>query len=347
MPCYHPLQAFASKAKNSNGKSSIVFDKKIGSSSAAMEPIKIPCGQCIGCRLERSRQWALRCMHESSLYPRNCFITLTYNPENLPKDGSLQLRHFQLFFKRLRKKYGQKIRFFHCGEYGEKNQRPHYHACIFNFDFNDRIPYKTVNGHTLYTSKALSDLWSDPRTGSPYGFCTIGDVTFESAAYVARYITKKINGAKSITHYEKTFSQREEYGPLQCKDDYIHPETNERIKCSCKKTESWFEIKTKIKPEYITMSRRPGIGDGWYKKYSTDCYPSDYLIHREMKIKPPKFYDKLLEKTNELVFTAIKQSRKQQMKFDPLEESPQRRKVKEIVKKSHFKQLARSYENEK
>lgn len=312
MPCYHPLQAFVSKAKKPNGKSTIVFKKQIGSSSQPMEPIKVPCGQCIGCRLERSRQWALRCMHESSLYNRNCFLTLTYNQESLPKDGGLQLRDWQLFLKRLRKKYGAGIRFFHCGEYGEKNGRPHYHACIFNFDFSDRKPYKTVNGHTLYTSKSLSDLWSDPDTGASLGFCTIGDVTFESAVYVARYITKKINGPKAKEHYQGK------------------------------------------KPEYITMSRggnakdknSGGIGTGWYEKYSSDCYPSDYLIHREMKMKPPKFYDKILEKIDNLLFTQIKQSRKQQMKFDPLEESPQRRKVKETVKKSHFKTLARSYENE-
>lgn len=327
MPCYHPLQAFASKAKNTNGKSTIIFTKKIGSSSTPMDPIKVPCGQCIGCRLERSRQWALRCMHESSLYPRNCFITLTYNNENLPKNGSLELRDFQLFFKRLRKKYGQKIKFFHCGEYGEKNQRPHYHACIFNFDFSDRIPYKTTNGFTIYTSKSLSDLWTNPNTGASLGFCTIGDVTFESAAYVARYITKKINGHKAVSHYQITHNIRE-YGPL-------------------KKDESWFYTTYRIKPEYTTMSRNPGIGTGWYEKYSSDCYPSDYLIHREMKMKPPKFYDKLLEKLDSFTYTMIKQSRKQQMKFDPLEESRERRKVKETVKKSHFKTLARSYENEK
>lgn len=304
MPCYYPLQAFASKAKNANGKSSITFKKQIGSSSIPTEPIKLPCGRCIGCRLERSRQWALRCMHESSLYSRNCFITLTYNQENLPKDGSLRLKDFQNFFKRLRKKYGSKIRFFHCGEYGELNARPHYHACVFNFDFDDRKPYKTINGHTLYTSASLNRLWTNPDTGTPLGFCTIGDVTFESAAYVARYITKKINGPKAEDHYKGK------------------------------------------KPEYITMSRRPGLGAGWYEKYSTDCYPSDYLIHREMKMKPPKFYDKILEKTNELVFTQIKQTRKQQIKNDHLEDSPQRRKVKDTVKKSLFKQLKRNYENE-
>lgn len=304
MPCYHPLQAFATKAKKPNGKATIVFNKKIGSSSNAMEPIKVPCGRCIGCRLERSRQWALRCMHESSLYPRNCFITLTYNPENLPKEGGLQLRHWQLFIKRLRKKFGEGIRFFHCGEYGEKNFRPHYHACLFNFDFTDRKLYKNSNGIPLYTSEILNSLWTNPDTGTSMGFATIGDVTFESAAYVARYITKKINGEKANKHYQGK------------------------------------------KPEYITMSRRPGIGKGWYEKYKTDCYPSDFLVHREKKIKPPKFYDKLLDKEDPQQLEKLKESRKLLTRNDPLEESPQRRKVKETLKRLQLKQLKRKYEDE-
>lgn len=303
MPCFHPLQAFRSHAKNANGKSVIKFNMQLGSSSVKFEPIKVSCGRCIGCRLERSRQWAIRCMHESSLYSRNCFITLTYNPKSLPKDGGLQLRDFQLFLKRLRKKYGSGIRFFHCGEYGENNFRPHYHACIFNFDFPDKVLFKTNNGIKLYVSDALNSLWSDPNTGESYGFCTVGDVTFESAAYVARYITKKINGEKAAEHYNGK------------------------------------------KPEYITMSRRPGIGKGWYDKYKDDCYPSDFLVHREMKMKPPKFYDRLYEIDNPTEFEIIKKLREQKSKLAAHDNSPARLKVKEIVKRSHFKQLKRRYES--
>jgi len=307
--CYHPLQAFRSKDKNANGKSTVKFNMQWGSSSVKFEPIKVSCGRCIGCRLERSRQWAIRCMHESTLYPRNCFITLTYNPKSLPKDGSLQLRHFQLFLKRLRKKFGEGIRFFHCGEYGENNFRPHYHACLFNHDFTDKVLWKDNNGIKLYVSQSLNDLWSDPDTGESYGFTTLGDVTFESAAYVARYITKKINGEKAEAHYQGK------------------------------------------KPEYITMSRGSsklktgGIGKGWYDKFKSDCYPSDFLVHRDRKMLPPKYYDKLFEVDSPEEFAKVKLLREEKAKMTPLEErSPERLKIKEIVKKSHNKQLKRRYE---
>ena len=124
MPCYHPLLAWrdSSKLNPKTGKSSLVFTAP--ANWRECEPLKIPCGQCVGCRLERSRVWAVRCVHEASLHERNCFITLTYNDENLPSDRSLKMKHYQDFMKRLRKRYGEGIRFFHCGEYGSLNQRP-------------------------------------------------------------------------------------------------------------------------------------------------------------------------------------------------------------------------------
>lgn len=197
MPCFSPLRAWKSRLVNESGKRSLVF--KSQHSDQPDDPLDIPCGQCIGCRLERSRQWAIRCVHEASLYENNCFLTLTYNDENLPDDGSLHKEHFQKFMKRLRKKFPRSkednIRYFHCGEYGEQNYRPHYHACIFNFDFDDKILWSTKNGFRLYTSDTLQKLW-------PFGYCIIGDVTFESAAYVARYIMKKVTGKKADEHYQ-------------------------------------------------------------------------------------------------------------------------------------------------
>jgi len=134
-------------------------------------------------------------MLEASQHKKNCFITLTYAKENLPKNKSLVKRDFQLFMKRLRKKYGAKIRFYACGEYGDLNDRPHYHSCIFGLDFADKQLYTVRDGINLYQSEALDELW-------PYGFATVGEVTFESAAYVARYICKKINGKKAEAHYQ-------------------------------------------------------------------------------------------------------------------------------------------------
>lgn len=129
--------------------------------------------------------WAVRIVHEAQMWPQNSFITLTYRPEDLPQGGSLNVEHYQLFMKKLRaRNTGHKIRFFHCGEYGEKLSRPHYHAILFNYDFPDKKVFSEKNGNTIYTSELLEDIWGK-------GFCTIGDVTFQSAAYVARYVMKK------------------------------------------------------------------------------------------------------------------------------------------------------------
>ena len=192
MPCYHPLTGWKKRSVNESGKRSITFDRSKGFSDTEMQ---VPCGQCIGCRLERSRQWAIRCVHEAMLHEENCFITLTYEDTTLPENGSLVKKDFQDFMKRLRKKYEpKKIRFYACGEYGEDTSRPHYHACLFNHDFPDKKIYKQVNGNWLYTSESLSDLWGN-------GYFIIGDVTFDSAAYVARYIMKKITGDIASAHY--------------------------------------------------------------------------------------------------------------------------------------------------
>ena len=193
MACYYPMKAYRSQTVNPSGKRSIVFNKNQG--FADME-VELPCGQCIGCRLERSRQWAIRMAHEAQLHEDNCFLTLTYNDENLPKHNSLKLKDFQKFMKRLRKAFGKKIRFFHCGEYGEKFQRPHYHAIIFGLDFKDKILFSEQNDQKLYISPTLNKIWG-------LGHATIGDVTFQSAAYVARYITKKITGDRAQDHYNE------------------------------------------------------------------------------------------------------------------------------------------------
>lgn len=270
MPCFHPLHAYQASTLNSEGKRPVIFTNKSG-----FNPIKLPCGQCVGCRLERSRQWAIRCMHEASLYEDNCFITLTFNDDALFKrenPWSLDVRDFQKFMKRLRKKYGADIRFYHCGEYGDQYGRPHYHACIFNFDFPDKKLWKIVNDQRLYISDSLQDLWSCPKTKEPLGFCTIGTVTFESAAYVARYIMKKINGDMADDHYVDA--------------DGV-----------C------------IKPEYTTMSRRPGIGKGWYDKYRDETYNHDSVIVRGIEMRPPRYYDNQLKADRPYQFEEVKNDR--------------------------------------
>jgi len=307
MPCYHPLTAYQSPE---GGKP--FFDESKRQPSDFK--LKLKCGQCIGCRLDRSRDWAIRCLHENTLHDYSCFITLTYDEFSLPSDGSLNKEHFQKFMKRYRKKIEpRKIRFFHCGEYGDQLMRPHYHACIFGHDFDDKILYKESNGVNLYISEQLAQLW-------PYGFSTIGDVTFESAAYVARYITKKITGKgqdkiddkTGLKHYEK-----------------IDPYTGEIYE---------------LQPEYITMSRRPGIAAEWFRKWKHDVYPDDTVIYRGKEIPPPRYYDKLYQLEDEEALLRIKELRKENMRKHWKDLTPERLKVREEVKLAQFKQLKRGLE---
>lgn len=158
----------------------------------------VPCGQCLGCRLDWAADWALRCEKEAKLWPENSFITLTYNDEELPigatTRSTVSKREFQLFMKRLRKELGEGIRYFASGEYGETNDRAHYHALLFNCSFADRMPWRVSRGHQLYRSPTLEKLW-------PYGFSTIGAVNFQTANYVARYVVKKLRGSLAMTQY--------------------------------------------------------------------------------------------------------------------------------------------------
>lgn len=202
MPCFYPLQANFSvsdfgkkKISFSTAKAELFYRKGLVVSDDFS--MSLPCGRCIGCRLERSRQWAVRIMHESQMYDFNCFITLTFDDEHLLKEcptGSLSKRHVQLFMKRLRQSTEREVRFFACGEYGENFERPHYHFCLFNYNFLDKELHSIKNDNRYYCSNFLSKLW-------PFGFNIISDLTFDSAAYVARYCTKKITGDKAEEHY--------------------------------------------------------------------------------------------------------------------------------------------------
>lgn len=273
----------------------------------------LPCGRCIGCRLERSRQWASRCVHESQLHPANCFITLTFR-EACPlatqtANGRYQLlkhkvdptvslhKHFiTLFWKRLRKHvFGNTkgtLRYYHCAEYGDESKRPHHHAIIFNYDFVDKKYKTSKNDCKYYTSKTLEALW-------PHGNSIIGDATFESAAYVARYCTKKINGPSAAEHY------------------------NGRL------------------PEYATMSRRPGIGKAWLEKYTDDVFPNDFVIIRGQKCKVPKYYNKNYELTNPKEYGNIRAERVEAQRGNPANHY-RRLEAGEAIQKARYALLKQS-----
>lgn len=303
MPCFHPISGYRSRTVNANGKRPIVFNRRSGYVDL---PVDLPCGQCIGCRLEKSRQWATRCMHEAQMFSENCFITLTYDPKFIPAGNTLVKKDFQTFMKRLRKKFiGTPIRYFHCGEYGDLNRRPHYHAIIFNLDFSDKILYSEKNSVLLYTSATLQKLWQ-------LGFSTIGEVTFESAAYVARYAMKKITGHTAKSHYEN-----------------IDLETGEI---------------TDMQAEYITMSLKPGIGSKWFEKFASDVYPSDEVIMRGHRVKPPRYYDTIYEKVHPKKMEKIKFRRIKKASKHKSDSTPERLSDREIVKKAQINFLKRKLE---
>lgn len=180
MPCFHPLPGWYGKTRGESGKRPVVFQFSEGLKD---RPVSVPCGRCTGCLLEKARQWALRCQHEAQLWASNLFVTLTYDDDKLPSNGSLRPEDMVLFLKRLRKAKGPGVRFFQCGEYGSTTLRPHHHALLFNCSFDDA---KRLHSNSdLSSSKQLEQLWS-------HGYCTFGEVTFESANYVARYTLKKL-----------------------------------------------------------------------------------------------------------------------------------------------------------
>nr|WAE43487.1 MAG: replication initiator protein [Microviridae sp.] len=207
MSCTHPITAYQVPGLTPKGVRPVLFGKQ---NAFKARHILVPCGNCIGCRLDRARMWAVRCVHEASLHHLNCFITLTYNNDHNPI--TLNKRDFVLFMKKLRKKYGKNIRFFHAGEYGERLGRPHHHACIFNFDFSDKKLVCNKNGCNLYKSQSLEKLWGK-------GFTSLADVTFDSAAYVAKYILKKINGTMAIDHYK---GKQPEYSTMSRRPGIAH-----------------------------------------------------------------------------------------------------------------------------
>lgn len=288
MPCRSPLQAYQLVSGD------VVFKER----GDVYRTLQLPCGRCILCRLERSRQWAMRCMHEASLHKENAFLTLTYDDEHVPLSGSLDHRHVQLFLKRLRKALnGRDIRYYMCGEYGETTFRPHYHICLFNYQFPDCKHYSGDGETSLYTSAVLDGIWG-------LGECKVGALTFQSAAYVARYCLSVRSGNSDdvAAWYAGIALANGVPGPLE--------------------------------PEYAAMSRRPAIGKRWLELYEMDVYPHDYVVVNGKKVKPPKFYDKIFSSENPLTFEEIQAQRELDAAERRDDNTPERIEVKARVAKA-------------
>lgn len=300
MPCYGPLTGYRSKTVGASGKRALVFDRRQGFSDLE---VTVPCGRCIGCRLEHARQWAVRCMHEASLHQDNAYITLTYNDENLPKHGSLDKTAFPKFMKRLRKAIApRRVRYFHSGEYGDDGSRPHYHALLFGWDWPDKTVWRQDKGIVAWRSAMLEKLWT-------LGNSETSAVTFESAAYVARYVVKKLTGEPATEKYERL----DQYGELH-----------------------------QVEPEYGTMSRNPGIAKPWLDRYLSDVYPADHVIARGVPAKPPRYYDQVLEQLDPEGSRAIRRARERARK--PEEETPERLAVREVVTFAKLNLTTRRFE---
>lgn len=267
MPCYHPLEAVILPGFTANGKRNI----KILSGPHASEVypswqrLKLPCGQCIGCRLEYSRQWANRCMLELQYHSESWFLTLTYDDAHVPQtayakndDGeaapalTLKPRDLELFWKRLRKEHcNERIRYFACGEYGSSTYRPHYHAIVFGLSLNDlRLYRRSPQGYDYFISDSLTQCWG-------LGFVVVGAVTWDTCAYTARYVMKKLKG----------------------QDAQLYSDFN-------------------LQPEFVRMSRRPGIGRQYYDDHP-DLYDHEYINLSTdvggLKFRPPRYYDRLFD----------------------------------------------------
>lgn len=249
-------------------------------------------------------------MHEASLHERNCFITLTYDDEHLPVRKMLDYPAFQKFLKRLRKFAGsEQLRFYMCGEYGSRDFRPHYHACVFGFDFRDKVHFATSEaGSKVYRSPSLERLWS-------YGFSSVGAVGFESAAYVARYCVAKVTGVNARLYYRRQDADGEYFLP----------------------------------PEFNRMSLKPpgpglpgGIGAAWYARFKADVYPHDYVVVNGKEVQPPKYYDRLFSAENPLEFEDIQFRREVRARANFADNSDDRLLVKEIVQRARLDMLKRS-----
>lgn len=283
MTCYHPVLAY----RLSNGD--VVFHEK----GDVVKTLSLPCGSCVGCKLAHARTWANRCVHEASLHEFNCFITLTYSPDKLPPGNSLRYRDFQLFMKKLRKRFAMPVRFFMCGEYGTNRNHPHYHALLFGINFPDLISFSSnASGDVLYNSAMLAELW-------PFGFHAIGMVTPKSAAYVARYSLKKVSGRHGKEAYRS-----------------VDLDTGE------------FFYRT---PEFCRMSLKPAIGKLWLDKYVRDVYPAGELVtDTGSRVSPPRYYDKLAKRAGYDI-DQIKANRELRALSHALDNTPERLAAREQV----------------
>lgn len=275
MACFHPLNRVLYKdygwrvlgaATQENETAVKELQKFYG---PIQDRQKIPCGQCIGCRMDYARDWATRCELEMRKYEHNYFVTLTYDDEHLHVTNGINLDTGELiisntlepkdlttFMKVLRTKwqrnYGEEgIRFYACGEYGDAGGRAHYHIMLFNCNIRDLVKHhQNKKGNWIYTSEMLEKAWGK-------GIVGITEASWDTAAYTARYMLKKQKGLNKELHYT------------------MHAQI----------------------PEFSRMSRMPGIAAEWYHENRDKLWQTDEIIlAKGRKVHTPKYYDELFDK---------------------------------------------------
>lgn len=271
MPCYHPVEAFDVSEDQFD-----LFSKRVLSFHLPSDPevykyfvrqgrrLLLPCRKCVGCRLSKSREWANRAVLEQLYHEESWFLTLTYDDEHLPPafpvdpatgeilsiHATLVKRDLQNFMKRLRFNSGQKIRYFASGEYGSETYRPHYHLLLFGLHLDDlEIINHSFDGTPYFVSDFISKCW-------PFGIHILGRVTWQSAAYVARYTMKKATHGYDPRYYEVAG----------------------------------------IEPEFQLVSRKPGLGRFYYDDHPELFDYSSFSVSTPsggLKMYPPAYFKKL------------------------------------------------------
>lgn len=295
MACYHPSQIHVFKDLKTNTKSKILFqphfnfkaksdksmlnivrqmeDPETGEKAwfKCVQQVLVPCGHCVGCSSDISRDWSYRMLMEKQVSKNAWFLTLTYDDEHLPEDHQLDKNHLDDFIKKLRNFYYElgldNIRYYACGEYGSKSGRPHYHMIVYNLPltpleftafnlktpsccFKNKIVGTSLDKTPLYQFDFLNELWQN-------GFVVVGECTLASCSYVARYVNKKrLSGVKNK------------------------------------------ELKDKgITPEFNCMSRMPGIGVKYYENFYDNILSSNLCFYiGNNRCSVGRSFEKWLEK---------------------------------------------------
>lgn len=335
MPCFRPKRVSRKDGELLWSRPPVWLDPEPGA-----DLVLVPCGACLGCDTAVSRDWALRCFHESLLHtetfsdleltaqvPNSCVVTLTFDEEHLPKDGALDHEYFQRFMKRVRiwharrwKRQGRsgppnEIRYFMCGEYGLLG-RPHFHAVLYGVEFGDRYVEQSRDGQLNTMSAELDALWCEPvAPGLPptkIGRAAIDEFHFAAASYVSGYVAKK--------------SQVPHRGPWLEDVDCQTGEVTIRP----------------YKPEYRKMSTRlpvlpngtrqdGGLGARWLVENLVEVYEEDSCRLSKWRFRPPKYYDILLERYRLDLFTEVKLRRAEEMPSRAEEWTPERCSAAEAI----------------